>query len=93
MSQDHQSGRCDFPAGDGLEVAGDRQKLSDAEIFQTNVPDRDDAALIALEIALEGATDERTRELIREALQSRLATLEREPTPATPATTNVLEGP
>ena len=90
MSQHTDSGRCDSRAGDGSEVAGVPQKLSDAETFnQTNVPSRDDGVYIALEIALEGASDDRTRRLIREGLQSRLATLEAQP----PAAGNVLEGP
>jgi len=79
---------CDVP-GDASNVAGSPQKLSDVQTLnQTNVPRRDDAAYIALEIALEGANDARTCRLIREALQLRLATLESEPPAA-----HVLEGP
>ena len=80
MSQHTDSGRCDSRAGDGSEVAGVPQKLSVAETNnQKNIPSADDACYIALEIALEGATDARTCRLIREALQLRLATLESEP--------------
>ena len=89
MSQHTDSGRCDSRAGDGSEVAGVPQKLSVAETNnQKNSPSADDACYIALEIALDAATDPRTRRLIRRGLQARLATLE-----SAESAVNVQEGP